>query len=568
MGKILIIDDDPFVRNVLSKCLSKEDHQVYTAKEGREGLALLQKNHPQVIILDLKMPGMGGIEFLQQLKPKIGNPYSVIVLTGYDTDQDIEHCYQLGIQFFLRKPVNLLELKGLVQRTFELTSYALELKREIEAKEHAYQILKSTFDGMAEGVLTLDSNFRIQMISEKACRIIGISQEEALQKPAAAILGTAVAGASGVLNQQKNPSARVSEIQTRLLCPSGAVIPVSLSIVPLQQASPSVRWLLFFRDEREEERTMREKIHGGFFGQIISTDPKMKEIFQLVDNVAATNATVLIQGESGTGKELLAREIHERSRRAQKPFHAVNCAAIPDNLLESEFFGHERGSFTGAGQTKPGRFELANGGTLFLDEIGEIPFELQGKLLRALQEQSFEHVGGIKTIQVDVRIIAASSRDLQKMVDEHLYRVELYYRLDVVSFNLPPLRERPHDIPLLVSYFIKTLNKEQNREVYGISPEALKQLLHYPWPGNIRELYHGIEHAFAIGHDNLIRKKHLPEKIQNNFSQTVQESTKPKSEKESILFALEQANFHKGKTASFLGISPATLYRKRKKYQI
>ncbi len=568
MEKLLIIDDDMLVREVLKASLSTEGYEILTAGNGQEGLDTLKKQNPQVIILDLKMPEMGGIEFLNALKPEIGNSSSIIVLTGYDTDVEIEKCYDLGVQSFLRKPVNVCELRGVVKHTFQLISYATKLKQEAAEKERAYQLLKSTFDGMAEGVVTLNSHFLVKMISTKACLMLGVAEEESLDKPASALLGWQVAGPSGILAKHMSQETKVSDIQTQLLCPSGAVIPVSLSIIPLDGASQGNR-LLLFRDQREEERLLRKKISGVMFGRLISSDFKMKEIFQIVDNIASSNATVLIQGESGTGKELLAREIHERSHRAQKPFHAVNCAAISPHLLESEFFGHDRGAFTGADRTKPGRFELAHQGTLFLDEIGEIPVELQVKLLRVLQEQTFEHVGGTKSIHVDVRIVAATSRDLQKMVQDKLFREELYYRLDVVSLNLPPLCERSHDIPFLVSSFIELLNKRENRQVQGISAELLKQLLDYPWPGNVRELYHGIEYAFAVSKENLLQVEHLPSKLRTkSVIVAPQPVVNPKSEKETILIALEQANFHKGKAAALLGMSPATLYRKRKKYQI
>ncbi|MBF0288679.1 MAG: sigma-54-dependent Fis family transcriptional regulator [SAR324 cluster bacterium] len=568
MEKLLIIDDDTLVRDVLKTTLSTEGYEILTAENGNEGLIALKKYTPQVVILDLKMPKMGGIEFLEALKPEIEHPYSIIVLTGYDTDVEIEKCYALGIQSFLRKPVNICELRGVVKHTFQLDSYSSKLKQEIAEKERAYQLLKSTFDGMAEGVVTLNSNFLVKMVSAKACLMLEVDESDALNKPALTLLGGQIAGPSGILAKHINQKAKVPNIQTKLLCPSGAVIPVRLTIIPLDNESEG-NWLLLFRDQREEERLLSKKTSGALFGKMVSSDFKMKELFQVVDNIALSNATVLIQGESGTGKELLAREIHERSHRAQKPFHAVNCAAISANLLESEFFGHDRGAFTGANRNKPGRFELADQGTLFLDEIGEIPVELQVKLLRVLQEQTLEHVGGTKTIHVDVRIVAATSRDLKKMVEEKLFREELYYRLDVISLQLPPLRERLYDIPLLVASFIEQFNAKEQRQVQGISADLLKHLLNYSWPGNVRELYHGIEYAFAVSKENVLQVEHLPNKlrIQSAILAPASEAY-PKTEKQTILIALEQANFHKGKAAALLGMSPATLYRKRQKYKI
>ncbi len=447
------------------------------------------------------------------------------------------------------------------------------LEREVTEKEQAYNLLKSIFDGMAEGVVTLDQHFCVQLLSARACHILGVSEDSALNKPAAALMGSAVAGPSGVLvkavgrfSQDKENISNRMEVQTELLCPSGAVIPVYLSIIPLEPALPKAHWLLIFRDRREEERWLIETAQGTNFGKMISSDPQMRSIFQFIENIAKSNSTVLIQGESGTGKELVASEIHTRSRRAQKSFHAINCAAIPANLLESEFFGHERGAFTGAQQTKLGHFELANGGTLFLDEVGEIPLELQGKLLRALQELAFRRVGGTKSIAVDVRIIAATNRDLLQMVEEKSFREDLYYRLDVLSIQLPPLRERVQDIPFLVNAFIRELNVRDQRSVSQAHPEAIQVLLQYNWPGNIRELYNVIEYAFAVSQGQILRLEHLPEKLKHLI--ITKNTPPPQNEKEAILRALEQANYRKNKAAALLGMSYVTLYRKLKKYDI
>ena len=294
----------------------------------------------------------------------------------------------------------------------------------------------------------------------------------------------------------------------------------------------------------------------------------MKKIFNLVDKIALSNATVLIEGESGTGKELVAKEIHERSSRAQGPFRVVNCAAISPFLLESEFFGHERGSFTGATQAKPGHFELTHQGTFFLDEVGEIPLELQGKLLRVLQEQTFERVGGTKTLHVDVRMIAATNKDLKSLVAKKKFREDLYYRLHVVPIHLPPLRERLQDIPLLTTAIIEELNQRDHRYVRGIAADVLQQFLHFSWPGNIRELYHAIEHAFAVSNDSILQSHHLPDELRKVHQPLAQEPSFPQSEKELIFQALQQTNFSKPKAAALLGIHRSTFYRKLKRYGI
>ncbi len=560
MRKVLVVDDEAFIREILYDRLTEEGYAVFCAERAELGLTLVEKHSPHVVILDLAMPQMNGIEFLKQLPPRPLTAMSVIVLTGYGSNEAVAQCYRLGIQAFLRKPINFYELHGLVQRAFAL-------KEAMEAKEKAYRLLKKTFDSMGEGVVTLDEYFHIRMISQKTCRMLDLVEADALGKPAASILGAQIAGPTGVLMQhvQKKPNA--TEVSTQILCPSGAIIPVSLSISPLDDEGADKGWLLLFRDLRQEERLRLDNPRRNAFGSMISCDPSMQEVFRLIEKVAPSNATVLIEGESGTGKELTAQEIHNRSFRAQASFHAVNCAAISANLLESEFFGHERGAFTGAHQAKPGRFEVANHGTLFLDEVSEIPLELQGKLLRALQEQVFERVGGTRKIKVDVRIITASNKPLKRLVEEGKFREDLYYRLHVVPIQLPPLRERCQDIPLLVSAFIEEFNRRERREVRTAMPKVQQKMVDYAWPGNIRELYHMIEYAFAVSTGTILHPQHFPTLLEHTEN-NVDMSPPPQNERELILLALQKANFNKSKAAALLGINRSTLYRKRQKYEI
>ncbi|MBF0352328.1 MAG: sigma 54-interacting transcriptional regulator [SAR324 cluster bacterium] len=565
-NRLLIIDDELMIRKMLSKYLFQEGYQIITAENGKDGLEQFYKHLPQVVLLDLKMPVMGGVEFLKNLKPVPDHTHAVIILTGHNTDEDVELCYKLGVQVFLKKPVSIYEIRGLVKNTIFQIQSAHALKKEMAARKQAHQLLKSTLDGMNQGVVSLDDNFMIQMISLKACNMLGITETEALNKPAASMLGTSIAGPSGLLIECFRKKSGLRDEQTTVITPRKPSFSAQISIEMLDQASSSIRWLVFLQETPDLQR-LHEGRHTAF-GRMVSCSPRMKDMFQLIQDIAPSNATVLIQGASGTGKELVALEIHDRSRRASRPFHAVNCAAIPGTLLESEFFGHEKGSFTGADQAKPGRFELANGGTLFLDEIGDIPLELQVKLLRALQEQKFERVGGTRSIKVDVRIIAATNKDLRQLVENQEFREDLFYRLDVISIKLPTLHERPEDISLLVTEFLERLNRVEHRTVKGIAPDVLQVLIQYSWPGNVRELYHVIEYAFAVSKGDIIQMAHMPEKLRTiSPPQTFQtEKTAPKSEKEAIMHALEQANYRKGKAAALLGISVMTLYRKRLKY--
>ncbi|MBS2016472.1 MAG: sigma-54-dependent Fis family transcriptional regulator [Deltaproteobacteria bacterium] len=259
----------------------------------------------------------------------------------------------------------------------------------------------------------------------------------------------------------------------------------------------------------EEAAPLPKDEPGARFG-IIGQSPGLTDLYAVLERVADSPTTVLVTGESGTGKELVARALHDHSARRGKPFIKVNCAAIPKELIESELFGYERGAFTGAVTSKPGRFELANGGTLFLDEIGEIPVEMQVKLLRALQESEFERVGGIKTIRVDVRLVAATNRDLKKLIAQNLFREDLFYRLNVVSIRLPALRERPTDIPLLVEHFLTKFNDRLKKQVSGVEPEALELLSTYSWPGNIRELENVMERSVLFCDSQKLREGDLP----------------------------------------------------------
>jgi two-component system response regulator HydG len=292
----------------------------------------------------------------------------------------------------------------------------------------------------------------------------------------------------------------------------------------------------------------------------------------LIEDIAPTDATVLIQGESGTGKELVARAIHQQGQRRDKPFIVINCSAYPATLLESELFGHEKGAFTGAIRQKIGRFEQANGGTVFLDEIGEIAPSAQIKLLRVLQSQKFERIGGEETLKVDVRILAATNKNLLKEVTNGSFREDLYYRLNVIPIQLPPLRKRPNDIPLLARHFLRRFADEQHKEIQDFSSEAMRRLLDYTWPGNVRELENSIEHTAVLAKRSTVEISDLPSAIRDAApscaSGTPAPGTIVENEKKLLQEVLEECDWNKKKAALQLGISRSTLYEKIKKYQI
>ena len=322
-------------------------------------------------------------------------------------------------------------------------------------------------------------------------------------------------------------------------------------------------------EEAIHDLERRIEASEGFHG-IVGKDPKMRLIYKLIEDIAATDATVLIQGESGTGKELVARAIHDGSERRDKPFVVINCSAYPDTLLESELFGHERGAFTGAIRQKAGRFEQADRGTVFLDEIGEIPPQAQIRLLRVLQTQKFERVGGEKTLAVDVRILAATNKDLLREVQQGSFREDLFYRLNVIPIFMPPLRERSNDISLLANFFLKRFSAEQKKEIHEFSPEAMRLFLDHSWPGNVRELENGVEHAVILAKGSRIEVSDLPADIRRAVSPRNPASTPKMAETERTLMqqVLLDCQWNKKEAARRLGIGRTTLYAKMKKYGI
>ena len=317
-------------------------------------------------------------------------------------------------------------------------------------------------------------------------------------------------------------------------------------------------------------RELRERIEPtAEFCGLVGKDPRMQVIYKLIEDVAPTDASVLIQGESGTGKELVARAIHQLSERRDKPFVVINCSAYPATLLESELFGHEKGAFTGALRRKPGRFEQADGGTVFLDEIGEIPASAQIRLLRVLQSQKFERLGGEETLSVSLRILAATNKNLIAEVKKGDFREDLFYRLNVIPVEMPPLRQRKNDIPLLAGHFLERFAGKQDKAVHEFSSEAMRALLSYGWPGNVRELENSIEHAVVVAKDSSIRVPDLPVAvIETDSTKQPPQRTIATSEELLLKQTLEECGWNKTEAALRLGISRSTLYEKLKKYKI
>jgi two-component system NtrC family response regulator len=458
MNTILVVDDEPNYLIVLSELLKEEGFEVMTAQRGEDGLKIVAETDLDLVITDMRMPGMDGLELLKAIK--LYNKYlPVIMITAFGEVEKAVVAMKAGAYNYLVKPFNNEEL-------------LLNIRKAIEH----FSLLRE--------------NLRL-------------------------------------------------------------------------------------RDEA--------RIRYGF-ASIVGKNARMQEIYQLIEKVAPTPASVLITGESGTGKELVAKAIHINSSREKSPFISVNCAALPETLLESELFGHERGAFTGATSMRKGRFELADGGTLFLDEIGDIPLPLQAKLLRVLQERSFERVGGTHPINVDVRIITATNRELKDEVDEGRFREDLYYRLNVLHIHLPPLRERVDDIPMLTDHFINKFAKMLNKPDLRISGEALRFLVGLPWEGNVRELENTIERAAILCSGNVIKTEDVHPDVTSskeaaNWSPDVNfEKFIPSNlplpevlsgvEEQMVKRALEDANFVQARAAESLGITKSLLQYKMKKFNL
>ena len=440
--RVLVADDEKNLRELLVRELSRKGHAVEGVGDGEAALDRLRDDPPDVLILDMKMPRLEGIEVLRRLAEQGGEVPQVIVTTGFQEVSSAVEAMKLGAYDYLTKPARIEELDILVRKAAE----------------------------------------KGRLIRQNV-----------------------------VLRDRLDPPA-----------PAGGIITAS---------------------------------------------PKMQEILRLIDRVAPTDSTVLVLGESGTGKELVARAIHDRSPRASQAFVAIHCGALPREVLESELFGHEKGAFTGAVNAKPGLIELADGGTLLLDEIGEMELESQVKLLRVLETRSFFRVGGTRSRTVDMRLVAATNRDLAEAIRKGEFRQDLFYRINTIAVTLPPLRERPEDVRVLAEHFIEQFAHYGRKR---LSPEALARLESYHWPGNVRELQHVIQRGAILGAGETLGPADLPAEIQHGepVPSAPAAGSLESMERQHIVATLKQVNGHRGKAAALLGIDPKTLYRKLLGYGI
>jgi len=442
--RILVVDDEEQMRGLLVKVLERKGYQVSVCGNGADALDFLEREPADLVVTDVRMPGLSGMEALRAIK-ELNPEIVVIIMTAFGSIDQAVQAVKEGAYDYVNKP-------------FKIDEMLLTIEKALEERRLRHEV-----------------------------------------------------------------SALRQELRTRY-----------------------------------------------HFENLIGKSRAMQEIFGLIEQVAGSRSTVMVYGKSGTGKELVAKAIHYNSPRTSRAFVAVNCAAIPAELLESELFGHERGSFTGAIATKVGKFELATGGSLFLDEVGSMRLDLQAKILRALQEREVERVGGTRTIKIDVRVIAATNRDLKKAVEEEAFREDLYYRLNVVPITLPDLKDRQEDIPLLANHFVQKFAQESNPAIREISKEAMAVLMSHAWPGNVRELENVIERAVTLGHGPAVLSTDLPTHLAGGANPLeralAREATLEDLERDYIAMILQRTKGHQIRAATILGIDRRTLYRKIRRY--
>ena len=432
---------------------------------------------------------------------------------------------------------------------------------------------------LSESVCAVDLHLRIRCLNAQGRLLTGLKTEDALGAPLEQVFSPETGELHSLITRAMESGETIRGVRTFIVNAYGESIPIVANAAPVRDNTGKLQGaVVTLQDNRAVEVLRRELRHEYTFGDIVTKDERILRILQILPALAESQSTVLIVGPTGTGKELFAHAIHSASPRSDGPFVAVNCAALPDTLLESELFGYKEGAFTDAKHDKPGRFALAKGGTLFLDEVGDLSPSTQAKLLRVLEDRRYEPLGAIESAEADVRIVAATNRDLAAMVDGGEFRADLYYRLNVIAFRLPPLFERPGDIPLLVEHFIERLNAERGRHVKQVSSAAMRWLMRYDYPGNVRELRSVIERAYVLCAHDRIEENCLASHLLGSSSPTALLPPRkapvplrrmaPEEQRRLIQEALREHDGHRARTADTLGIDKSTLWRKMKKYGI
>lgn len=561
-NKILVIDDAKTVTMFFKKLLEQNGYEVTTANDYASAINELHETTFDLIFSDIVLDTNTGIDVLREVK-KLGLSSPVILITGFPGVETASDAVRLGAYDYIVKPIK----KKII---LHVTKTALQHKSEIDENLKFQSNLEAIFRSVKDGIITVNKDLTVLAINEAATNICGFSKNESkgveiktLQKNCS---GDCINAISETI-EKKNPVERFHFDCKNKTRRNDTVTLTTFPLITNKNENPGC--ILIVKPEARMAFSTRGMKEFQQFQNIIGKSDKMQEIYTLVDILTDVKTPVLITGETGTGKELVAEALHYRGNRKNKPLVKVNCSALSDELITSELFGHVKGSFTGAIDDKVGRFQMADGGTLFLDEIGNISIKTQLQLLRVLQELEFERVGESTSIKVDVRVITATNQELRKMVKQGSFREDLYHRLKVVELQLPPLRERHEDIPLLVNHFITKFNEKFNKTVVSISDAVMKVFTRYPWTGNVRELEHIMEHTFILCKKPVIEISDLPSDL-NTYLNLQLESSKInlKNEPQIIVEALQKTGWNKAKAARILGIDRKTIYLKIKKHNI
>ena len=575
---VLMVDDTPANLGVLYELLSEASYDVLVAEDGESALERAAYARPDLILLDVMMPGIDGFETCRRLKERPDTrDIPVIFMSALSDTVDKVKGLRLGAVDYVTKPFQHEEVLARVHTHLTLQ----RLKRELAEREAR---LTAIVTGAMDVIVAFGADGRITLFNPAAECVFGCAAAEVLGQPLDSLLSEPLRQVVREYQRRDEPTLWVPE-GLHALRTGGEPFPVEATLSRATVAEQPL-YTMILRDiaARKQAEAEFNRLHGlnlylrdeiqaeHDFEEMVGASAALRAVLREVETVASTQATVLVTGETGTGKELIARALHNRSARQAKPLIKLNCATIPANLAESELFGHEKGAFTGALARKLGRFELANGGTLFLDEVGELPLDLQAKLLRVLQEGEFERVGGSQTLKTDVRVIAATNRDLEQRCREGQFRPDLYYRLNVFPIQSPALRDRREDIPLLVRHFVQKYAASLGKTIETVPLATLARLQAYSWPGNVRELQHVIERAVIVSRGATLEfGDWLREPTAETGPGKASVTTLEEMEREHILKTLEITGWRvsgESGAARLLGLKATTLEARMKKLGI
>lgn len=559
--KILVIDDEEALRYTIETFLLREGYEVDTAGTYENALEKLSGTNFDLILTDIMLGDGTGIDILREVN-KRNLLCPVILITGHPNIETASDAVREGAYDYLSKPVR----KDAILHKIEMT---LRHKAIVSENRKYQSTLDAIFRSVKDAIVTVDEELIVLETNDAVKGICGFLPEEINGKQFKDLQlhcrGKCLDAIVETLKTKKPVEMHRIECKHQQR-PDGVV---SVSTFPLKNPQGDTYGCVMVLKDETRLAGLENDLHERTqFHNIIGSSRKMQNLYSLIEDLSDVRTTVLITGESGTGKELVAEALHYHGENCDSPLVRVNCAALSDELLESELFGHVKGAFTGATSDRVGRFQKADGGTIFLDEVGEISNKLQLRLLRVLQEREFERVGDSDPIKVDVRVIAATNNELHKMVRSGNFREDLYYRLNVVQLTLPPLRDRREDIPAMLDHFLSRFNMKLNKNITAISEDVKRVFMSYSWPGNIRELQNALEFAIVLCHGSTITIKDLPPEFIDNNKAVLDTTDKNEDERQTIIQALKKTDWNKAKAARFLGIDRKTIYTKITKYNI